>query len=162
MLLSNPSYLNSQPHFKAMFFNMAALAAVSIPLLVQLPVGVVAVFGIFLLIRLVLLSKGITTLKKWQLFILAIGMAALVMQQLGTIIGLEGGASLLLLLSLLKSFEGKTRRDWQVLVVVMMFLLAAGILFEQGLFASLWVMVCLVLMATSLAVLNELRFQAAI
>lgn len=161
MLLSNPSYLNSQPHFKAMFFNMAALAAVSIPLLVQLPVGVVAVFGIFLLIRLVLLSKGITTLKKWQLFILAIGMAALVMQQLGTIIGLEGGASLLLLLSLLKSFEGKTRRDWQVLVVVMMFLLAAGILFEQGLFASLWVMVCLVLMATSLAVLNELRFQAA-
>lgn len=64
MLLSNPSYLNSQPHCKAMFFNMAALAAVSIPLLVQLPVGVVAVFGIFLLIRLVFVVQRYYHIEK--------------------------------------------------------------------------------------------------
>ncbi len=161
LLLKNPSYLNSTPDLKAMLLTMAALTAVSLPLLTQLPVGVVGVFALFLLLRLVLLVRGVFSLKTWQLMVLMVAMTLLVLQQLGTVIGLGGGAAFLLMLSLLKSYEGKTRRDWQVLILAMMFLLAAGILFDQGLMMGLWTLVCLVLMTMSLAVLNELSVQAA-
>lgn len=162
MLIAQATYLNSTPDLKSMLLTMGALTAVSAPLATQLPWGVIGVFVFFLLLRLGLLMIGVYALKTWQLMILMVGMTALVWQQLGTVIGLGGGAAFLLMLSLLKSFEGKTRRDWQVLILAMMFLLAAAILFDQGLLMGLWTVLCLVLMAVSLAMLNDLSFQAAL
>ncbi|MDO4433765.1 MAG: DUF3488 and transglutaminase-like domain-containing protein [Alysiella sp.] len=160
--LPNPTYLNSTPDFKAMLFVLSSLAAVSVPLLMQLPLGVVSIFGFLLLVRIILLFYGIRSLKIGLLLPLMLGVIALVMGQLGTIFGLEGGISFLLLLAVLKSCEGETRRDWQVLVMAMLFLLTGAVLFEQGLFTALWVFLCLMMMGISLSMLNHLDFKSAL
>ncbi|XXQ68693.1 transglutaminaseTgpA domain-containing protein [Neisseriaceae bacterium B1] len=162
LTLPNPSYLDSTPDFKAMLFTLVALVAVSVPLLMQLPIGVVAVFALFWLVRLVLLYLGVRSLKLWQLLPLAAMVVGLVFQQLGTIFGLDGGIAFLLLLATLKSYEGNTRRDWQVLVLAMLFLLTGAVLFEEGLFTALWVFLCLMMMAMSLALLNNVGWKMAI
>lgn len=162
LALAQPSYLNSPPDFKAMLFTLLALAAVSLPLVLQLPIGVILVFGLFWAIRLVLLYLGIRSLKLWQLLPLMALVVALVLQQLGTLFGLEGGIAFLLLLATLKSYEGNTRRDWQVLVLAMLFLLTGAVLFEEDLFTALWVFLCLMMMAMSLALLNNTGWKIAI
>ena len=141
---------------------MISLIAVSIPLLFELPVGVVVVFAVFICLRLGLLSMGIYQLKLWQTVCMLLGATVLVFQQLGTILGLQGGISFLLLLALLKSYEGKTKRDWQVLVAVMLFLLAGAILFSQELFTGMWILLCLMMMACTLSLLNDLTWQPAL
>lgn len=157
--LPDPTYLDNRPDFKAMLFALMALAAVSLPLLAQLPTGVVAVFALFMLVRIILLAIGVRGLKWWQLMPLAAVVVALVLNQLGTVVGLQGGISFLLLLAALKSFEGNTRRDWQVLVLAMLFLLTGALLFEDGLFTGLWVLLCLMMMAAALSMLNGLTFK---
>ena len=144
-----------------MMFALASLVAVSLPLLWQLPMGVNMIFGAFMLLRIALLYKGVRSLKTWQNGVLLLGVFLLVMQQLGTIFGLQGGVSFLLLLALLKSYEGRTRRDWQIMVVVMMFLLTGAILFDEGLFTGLWTLLCLILMACTLALCNEVTGRDA-
>lgn len=160
--LPDPTYLDNRPDFKAMLFALTALAAVSVPLLAQLPTGVVVVFGLFMLARIGLLMVGVRGLKWWQLLPLAAVVVALVLSQLGTVIGLQGGISFLLLLAALKSFEGNTRRDWQVLVLAMLFLLTGALLFEEGLFTGLWVLLCLMMMAVTLSMLNGLAFKQSL
>ncbi|MDK4673737.1 DUF3488 and transglutaminase-like domain-containing protein [Kingella kingae] len=162
LFIVQPSYLNTKPSFRAALFAMISLIAVSIPLLFELPVGVVVVFAVFICLRLGLLSMGIYQLKLWQTVCMLLGATVLVFQQLGTILGLQGGISFLLLLALLKSYEGKTKRDWQVLVVVMLFLLAGAILFSQELFTGMWILLCLIMMACTLSLLNDLTWQPAL
>ncbi|MDK4528879.1 DUF3488 and transglutaminase-like domain-containing protein [Kingella kingae] len=162
LFIVQPSYLNTKPSFRAALFAMISLIAVSIPLLFELPVGVVIVFAVFICLRLGLLSMGIYQLKLWQTVCMLLGATVLVFQQLGTILGLQGGISFLLLLALLKSYEGKTKRDWQVLVVVMLFLLAGAILFSQELFTGMWILLCLMMMACTLSLLNDLTWQPAL
>lgn len=156
------SYLDNHPDLTAMLFALGSLTAVSIPLLIQLPISVDIVFGGFLLFRLILLFIGIRALKMWQTMLLLAGVMLLVWQQLGSLFGLEGGIAFLLMLSLLKSYEGRTRRDWQVLVLSMLFLIAGSVLFDQGLPVGLWAVFCLMLMSQTLAILNELTFRHAL
>ncbi|MDK4539625.1 DUF3488 and transglutaminase-like domain-containing protein, partial [Kingella kingae] len=162
LFIVQPSYLNTKPSFRAALFAMISLIAVSIPLLFELPVGVVIVFAVFICLRLGLLNMGIYQLKLWQTVCMLLGATVLVFQQLGTILGLQGGISFLLLLALLKSYEGKTKRDWQVLVVVMLFLLTGAILFSQELFTGMWILLCLMMMACTLSLLNDLAWQPAL
>lgn len=105
---------------------------------------------------------GILNLRWWQNILMLLGATTLVFQQLGTILGLQGGISFLLLLALLKSYEGKTKRDWQVMVLVMLFLLAGAVLFDQELWTGLWTLLCLVCMAVTLALLNEISWRVAL
>lgn len=156
-----PTHPLTTPSFKAMLLSIIALLFVATPLATQLPINVMVIFATFWLIRVVLLYVHIYTLKMWQLIAMLISVGLLVFSQLGTIVGLEGGTSFLLLLALLKSYEGKHRRDWHILVVAMLFLLATAVLFNQELFTGLWVLLCLPIMATALALLNEINLKTA-
>ncbi|MDO5357051.1 MAG: DUF3488 and transglutaminase-like domain-containing protein [Conchiformibius sp.] len=162
MLPVQAPFLDTRPDFPSMLFALGALLAVSLPLMLQLPMGVNAVFVFFWLLRLVLLGMGIRALKSWQILPLLFGAMALVWQQLGTLIGLQGGIAFLLMLSLLKSYEGKSRRDWQVLVLAMLFLVAGAVLFDQDLPVALWVLFCLLLMTVTLGVLNQMPVRTAL
>lgn len=144
-----------------MLFALLALSAVAAPLLQHLPLSVAGVFAVCMAARFALLLSGIRSLKFAQTAVMLGAATALVIYRLGTIFGLQGGISLLLLLALLKSCEGGSRRDWQVLVLVMLFLLAGAVLFDQSLLTGLWVLVCLMLMACTLAVLNEVPLKTA-
>ena len=162
MQLSNTPYLNTHTDLNALFFNQLALILVSLPVLAELPFSVSVLFTLLTLGRVVLLKLGIKKLARWHLLLMLLVIGTLVFLQVGSFIGLEGGMAFLLLLCALKSYEGYTRRDCQVSALSMMFLLTGAVLFNQSLMVGLWVLVCLMLLATSLALLNELGIKAAI
>ena len=81
------------------------------------------------------------------MLLLMVMAAVLVWQQLGTLFGREGGIAFLLLMVMLKAFEGNTRRDWQVLLLAMLFLAGAGVLLNQSLPVGIWLVLTLAAVA---------------
>ena len=151
-----------QPTSKyAQVMALLTLLWIALPLLQQLPLGVSLLFGILMLARLVLTLIGIGGLPTWLNIVLMFVAAAAVYGQLQTIFGQEGGVSLLLLMAVIKSFEGKTTRDWQVLLVAALFLVAGGLLFQQTLQIGIWLILALLMVFCSLCLLNGMQWQLA-
>ena len=140
---------------------LLTLLWIALPLLQQLPLGVSLLFGILMLARLVLTLIGIGGLPTWLNIVLMFVAAAAVYGQLQTIFGQEGSVSLLLLMAVIKSFEGKTTRDWQVLLVAALFLVAGGLLFQQTLQIGIWLILALLMVFCSLCLLNGMQWQLA-
>ncbi len=145
----------------AQYLALATLVAVAVPLLMQLPLPIVVLFGLLCGLRVLLTYLGVGALSNWVLIPAMLACAALVYAQLNTLIGREGGISFLLLLALLKSFEGKSTRDWQVLLLASLFLVVGALLFEQGLLTGLWVLLCLWAVLFSLSLLNLMPVRSA-
>ena len=140
MLILNPAFLEQIPPRKVIAAVLLALVWASLPLLTTLPAGIIAVFGGMLLLRFVLLYLRAGKLPTWFLMILLVAAGAVVWQQLGTVIGREGGISFLLLMIMLKAFEGRVMRDWQVLLLSMLFLVGSAVLFNQSLLTGAWLL----------------------
>lgn len=157
-----PAFLETQPALSTLLLALGALSVVSLPLLLQLPLSVGVLFGLLLAVRVALLLAGVLAVDNRLLLPLLGAIVAAVWKLLGSIIGLQGGIAFLLLVALLKSYEGKSRRDWQVLVLAMLFLTAGSVLFDQGPAAGLWMLLCLVVMALVLALLNEMPWRPAL
>ena len=162
MIIANPTYLNADPDLKAILANQLALFCVSLPILSELPFVVSVIFIVMMAIRILLLFFGVRKMATWQLVLMLALVVALVMLQVGSFVGLQGGMALLLLLGALKSYEGHTRRDWQVSALVQIFLLTGAVLFNQSMLVGAWALVCLVLIAAALAILNELDTKTAV
>ena len=162
MITANPTYLNADPDLKAILANQLALFCVSLPILSELPFVVSVIFIVMMAIRILLLFFGVRKMATWQLVLMLALVVALVMLQVGSFVGLQGGMALLLLLGALKSYEGHTRRDWQVSALVQIFLLTGAVLFNQSMLVGAWVLVCLTLIAVALAILNELDPKTAL
>lgn len=157
-----PAFLETQPALSTLLLALGALSVVSLPLLLQLPLSVGVLFGLLLAVRVALLLAGVRAVDNRLLLPLLGAIVAAVWKLLGSIVGLQGGIAFLLLVALLKSYEGKSRRDWQVLVLAMLFLTAGSVLFDQGPAAGLWMLLCLVVMALVLALLNEMPWRPAL
>lgn len=151
-----------QPTTKyAQVIALLTLMWIALPLMQQLPIGVSVLFGMLMLLRVSLTMLGIGGLPTWANIVLMLVAAAAVYGQLNTLFGQEGGVSLLLLMAVIKSFEGKTTRDWQVLLVTALFLVAGGLLFQQSLYMGMWLVCALVLIFISLSLLNGMRWRFA-
>ena len=162
MIIANPTYLNADPDLKAILANQLALFCVSLPILSELPIAVSIAFVTLMAVRILLLFLGIRKMATWQLVLMLALVVSLVMLQIGSFVGLQGGMALLLLLGALKSYEGHPRRDWQVSALVQIFLLTGAVLFNQSMLVGAWVLVCLTLIAVALAILNELDPKTAL
>ena len=163
-IIASVPYLNTLPKISTILFNQITLLAVSLPILMELSSkawGVVAAFVLLVFGRVALLFFGIQKLAIWQLIVLLVVVGALVFGKMGTFFGLQGGMAFLLLLAGLKSFEGHSRRDWQISAIVQIFLLTVAVLLNQSLITGIWVLVCLMLIATSLAMLNDVQLNQA-
>ncbi|UOO84266.1 transglutaminaseTgpA domain-containing protein [Neisseria dumasiana] len=161
MLILNPSFLKQPPPRAVAFAVLLALLWTALPLVSSLPVAIMAVFGGMWLLRLALLRLGIAKLPVPALILLMVIGGALVWQQLGTVIGRDGGVSFLLLMVMLKAFEGNTRRDWQVLLLAMLFLIGSSVLFDQSLAVGLWLLLALPMVGVCFAVLCGLNVKEA-
>ena len=157
-----PAFLETQPALSTLLLALGALSVVSLPLLLQLPLSVGVLFGLLLAVRVALLLAGVRAVDNRLLLPLLGAIVAAVWKLLGSVVGLQGGIAFLLLVALLKSYEGKSRRNWQVLVLAMLFLTAGSVLFDQGPAAGLWMLLCLVVMALVLALLNEMPWRPAL
>lgn len=156
--ISNPSFLSLQPPKRVQLLVLAVLLWTALPLAGTLPVGVMVLFGAVWLLRVLLLQLGIR-LPVWLPVLMSVAAGLAVWQQLGTVLGREGGIAVLLLLVLMKSFENKSMRDWQVLLLSMLFLTGASVVLNQSLLTGLWLLSALTLLGWCFALLCGLAWQ---
>ena len=162
MWLADPVFLRKTPNIRAQFILLLMLSWVAVPLLLQLPFTVSVMFGFLLIIRMLLLFTTIKKLPVWGVVILLIGTGAWVYFKIGTFIGRDGGVSLLLLMVLLKAYEGETLRDWQVLLLAQIILMGGALLFNQGILMAPWLIISLFCLLSSLGLLAGIEPQSAI
>lgn len=146
------AFLSAPPLPRTALTVLAALLWAALPLVFSLPTAVVLLFAALLAVRGALLYAGIGKLPAPVLALLGVLSGVLVWTQLGTVFGREGGVAFLLLLVTLKAFESSSQRDWNVLLLAMLFLIGSAVLFNQSLLTGLWLLAALTAAAVCLAV----------
>ena len=146
------AFLSTPPPPRTALTVLAALLWAALPLVFSLPTAVVLLFAALLAVRGALLYAGIGKLPAPVLALLGVLSGVLVWTQLGTVFGREGGVAFLLLLVTLKAFESSSQRDWNVLLLAMLFLIGSAVLFNQSLLTGLWLLAALTAAAVCLAV----------
>ncbi|ASK27470.1 transglutaminase family protein [Neisseria chenwenguii] len=155
-------FLTQPPPPKTALTVLAALLFASLPLLFSLPPVITLLFAALMLIRGALLFAGIGKLPALPNAALALMAGALVWTQLGTVFGREGGVAFLLLMVVIKAFESGSRRDWNVLLLAMLFLIGSTVLLDQSLFVGVWLLFALLFVSVCLAVSNGLDRREAL
>lgn len=146
------AFLSAPPPPRTALTVLAALLWAALPLVFSLPTAVVLLFAALLAVRGALLYAGIGKLPAPVLALLGVLSGVLVWTQLGTVFGRESGVAFLLLLVTLKAFESSSQRDWNVLLLAMLFLIGSAVLFNQSLLTGLWLLAALTAAAVCLAV----------
>lgn len=146
------AFLSAPPPPRTALTVLAALLWSALPLVFSLPTAVILLFAAMLAVRGALLYAGIGKLPAPVLALLGVLSGVLVWTQLGTVFGREGGVAFLLLLVTLKAFESSSQRDWNVLLLAMLFLIGSAVLFNQSLLTGLWLLAALTAAAVCLAV----------
>lgn len=146
------AFLSAPPPPRTALTVLAALLWAALPLVFSLPTAVVLLFAALLAVRGALLYAGIGKLPAPVLALLGVLSGVLVWTQLGTVFGRDGGVAFLLLLVTLKAFESSSQRDWNVLLLAMLFLIGSAVLFNQSLLTGLWLLAALTAAAVCLAV----------
>lgn len=146
------AFLSTPPPPRTALTVLAALLWAALPLVFSLPTAVILLFAALLAVRGALLYAGIGKLPAPVLALLGVLSGVLVWTQLGTVFGREGGVAFLLLLVTLKTFESSSQRDWNVLLLAMLFLIGSAVLFNQSLLTGLWLLAALTAAAVCLAV----------
>ena len=91
MMIINPPFLRHQPSRLAQTAILLALLWAALPLAASLPVVVTALFGGLWLLRVALLRLNVGRVPLAARLLMMVMAAALVWQQLGTLVGREGG-----------------------------------------------------------------------
>ncbi len=162
MMILNPPFLREQPRRSAQLAALLALLWTSLPLASALPPVVTALFFGLWLLRAALLRLNVGKIPLAALVLMLAMVGVLVWQQLGTLFGREGGVAFLLLLVCLKSFEGNTRRDWQVLLLAMLFLIGSSVLLNQSLAMGAWLLSSLLAVSVCFAMLCGVKAVSAL
>ena len=122
----------------------------------------IALFGVLWLLRMALWALNIKPLS-WLWLVLLLAVAVVVVwQQIGTVIGREGGVAFLLLLTVLKAYEGRGLRDWQVLLLAMLVVMGGAVLFNQNVLMAVWLLLGLMLLSADMALLGGLKPSDAV
>ena len=126
----------SQTDLRAMLWVLGALAMAVLVHSLHLPIWVLLLAGSLAAWRLLTLRYRLPLPPRLLLGVLAgLGFAA-VLVGYRTINGLEAGTALLILMMSLKIMEAKTRRDQHVLLFIAYFLVMAGFLYTQEIWAA--------------------------
>lgn len=132
---------------------LLTLALVLLPHVLHMPPWISLLAGLGLLWRELQLRGLAPQPSKLTLILLVAGGIAANWATHGTLVGLEGGVSFLMLLTGLKALESRTRRDVGVNLLLGLFLLLTLFLFDQGPLTALWALGAFVLL---FALLNDL------
>ncbi|WP_416191411.1 transglutaminaseTgpA domain-containing protein [Neisseria sp. CCUG12390] len=159
MLSAAPAFLPSAAPPRTAIVILAALLFAALPMIFSLPPAVTLLFAALLVFRGALLYAGIGKLPAPVLALLVAVSGGLVWSQLGTVFGREGGIAFLLLMVTLKAFESTTRRDWNVLLLAMLFLIGSSVLLNQSLLTGLWLLAALFAVSACFAVLGGLNLR---
>lgn len=150
----NIDFIHRPAPIFAQYASLGVLFIIAIPILMQLPKSIMVIFSLFWLVRILLIKFNIKPLKGFPLAAVSLLMIILIFSQTKSLLGQDGGISFLLMMALLKSYESKDVRDWQILLLSSLFLTAGTLLFSQSLSNTLWTVLCLFAVITCLNLLD--------
>ena len=159
MLIQNPSFLSRQPAKLTQMAILLALLWASLPLGMHLPSGIMLLFCVLLAARFVLVHFHAGKIARPVILLLLLASTLLVWKQLGGVVGRSGGIAFLLLMVVLKTYEGNTLRDWQVLLLAMLFLIGCSVLLDQGILTGAWVLSSLLAVVWCFSLLGGLAVR---
>ncbi|PIT50423.1 hypothetical protein BHC48_06895 [Snodgrassella communis] len=162
MWLADPVFLRKSPPVRTQFILLLMLAWVALPLLFDLPLSVGAAFAVLWIVRVALLFTNVKKLPLWALVLLLVATAVWVYFRIGTIIGRDASVALLMLMIVLKAFEGETLRDWQILLLAQLILMGGGLLFNQSIWMAPWLIMALFCLISSLGLLAGIKPSTAL
>ena len=162
MWLADPVFLRKSPPVRTQFILLLMLAWVALPLLFDLPLSVGAAFAVLWIVRVALLFTNVKKLPLWALVLLLVATAVWVYFRIGTIIGRDARVALLMLMIVLKAFEGETLRDWQILLLAQLILMGGGLLFNQSIWMAPWLIMALFCLISSLGLLAGIKPATAL
>jgi protein-glutamine gamma-glutamyltransferase len=162
MWLADPVFLRKSPPVRTQFILLLMLAWVALPLLFDLPLSVGAAFAVLWIVRVALLFTNVKKLPLWALVLLLVATAVWVYFRIGTIIGRDASVALLMLMIVLKAFEGETLRDWQILLLAQLILMGGGLLFNQSIWMAPWLIMALFCLISSLGLLAGIKPATAL
>lgn len=134
----NLNYIYMKPPRNAQYASLATLAVISMPLLWQISIPVMLISGAMLVVSFLMCRFGKALSNTYYALALIFFALAVVYWQFGTIMGSEGGLSFLVLMSIVKSYESKNIRDWQVLLLASSFLTVGGLLITESPLSAMW------------------------
>ena len=147
-------FLDQAAPIFAQKISLCALAIIALPMLLRISLPILSVFVFFWLVRFVMVHLKIGALSKWQVYGLFFLLVIILLTQIKSIFGQDGGISFLLAMVLLKSFESKNIRDWQVLLLSTLFLTVVSLLFSQNIPNALWSVFCLFVVLSCINLLD--------
>ncbi len=134
---------------------LAALLLVILPHLLRQPGWVVATCLAILTWRLFKEFKGWALPRTVFRLLLAVTLLAGTYFQYRTLNGLDAGTTLLTLMLSLKLIELRTLRDAMIVILLGYFLVLSGFLYDQSILSGLYLLSVVLLLTTSLLVLNH-------
>ncbi|RZU48190.1 transglutaminase superfamily protein [Fluviicoccus keumensis] len=138
------------------YWLLLALTVSLAPHLTRLPGWLSAVLALSLLWRLPMVEGRIPLPGKWVLAPILLAGTAGIGATFHTWFGPEAGVAFLIFCLAMKLLEYRNDRDYYILMVLSLFVLATAFLFEQGLFASAYCLLAM-LVVTMALVVNNLR-----
>lgn len=128
---------------------LAALLVVIAPLVVQLPVWLMAVWLAAAGWRWLAAARAWPMPRRWLLVPVTLMLIGGLLLQYGTLLGRDAGVALLVAMTAMKLLEARTMRDAQVLVFLGCFLLMANLLFSQEIPMIFHLVLAVVLLVTA-------------
>lgn len=139
----------------ARLWLLASLAVVVLPHLPRLPVLLGAFCVGALLWRLLRELRGWRLPGKGTTLVLTLLAVGTVIGIHGTVVGHEAGAAMLVVMLSLKLIEVKSLRDGMIVVMLGYFVVVSGFLFEQTIFAGVYLFGVTALLTATLVALNH-------
>ncbi|NNL06539.1 MAG: DUF3488 domain-containing transglutaminase family protein [Gammaproteobacteria bacterium] len=128
---------------------------VGLPLYAHLPIPVLITIAVFTVWTLLIISGKISQPGRVLIFILTAMVVVILLKSFGTILGQQSGSAMLLMLSFLKLFEMKTRRDILIVIFMGYFLLASKFFYSQGVLVALHVFIAVVYLTSLLIMFSD-------
>jgi transglutaminase-like putative cysteine protease len=132
------------------------------PLISRLSPWVVGCFVGMWLLRVWLHWRD-APLPRRSLLLLALAIPlALMLKTPQSVLGREGGVSVLMVLSAFKLLETESLRDWRILLALAFFVAVTPLLFDQSPLAALWLLLTLALLTMALAQLAGQSWRSSV
>ena len=142
-------------NLKKLYPVLFGIHLVALPLYTRTPLLILLVVFLLTAWSFLIIAKRIKQPSSFIRTLVLVASVFTLILSYGTIFGQQAGTSLLLLLSLLKIFEIKSKRDVSVIIFMGYFLIASNFFYTQSILTTAYVFLVVIYLSSVLIYLND-------
>ena len=144
-----------EANLKKLYPVLLGIHLVALPLYTRTPLLILLVVLLLTVWAFFIIAKRIKQPSDFIRILVLVASVLVLILSYGTIFGQQPGTSLLLLLSLLKIFEIKSKRDVSVIIFMGYFLIASNFFYTQSILTTAYVFLVVIYLSSVLIYLND-------